>query len=357
MTADSFDRFSVAPAAQHPAGAGKPCILVTGGAGYVGSHAVLDLLDSGFQTVVLDNLVTGFRSAVDPCAGFVEGCVEDQALVRKLLRDYDVRGILHFAGSTIAPESVRDPLKYYRNNTTASRSLLESAIAEHVRHLVFSSTAAVYGPSGPGAVSEDFPPRPATPYGWSKLMTERMLNDVADSHPFNYCALRYFNVAGADPQGRAGPSSVNATHLIKVAVEVALGKRLEVTVYGNDFATSDGTGVRDYIHVSDLARAHVLALNELFASPGVSHVLNCGYGRGHSVLEVLDMVSQAAGRPIPHVFGPRRPGDLDRVVAENRRLKERLSWRPRYDDLRAIVTDALRWEKCLSLRATPDITG
>ena len=350
----AIDRLSVASAALDSVGTGGPCILVTGGAGYIGSHAVLELLDSGFRPVVLDNLVTGFRWAVDPRAAFVEGCVEDDALVRKLLRDHEVRGILHFAGSTIAPESVRDPLKYYRNNTAASRSLLESAIAEQVRHFVFSSTAAVYGPSG-GPVSEDSAPKPATPYGWSKLMTERMLDDVAGSYPFNYCVLRYFNVAGADPRGRAGPSSATATHLLKVAVEVALGKRSEVTVYGNDFATPDGTGVRDYIHVSDLARAHVLALNELFAWPGLSHLLNCGYGRGHSVIEVLDMVGQAAGRPIPHVLGPRRPGDLDKVIADNRRLRERLDWRPRYDDLRAIVTDALHWEECLMTRgATPE---
>jgi UDP-glucose 4-epimerase len=353
MTA--IDRLSIEFAVHRPAGAGGPCILVTGGAGYVGSHAVLELLDSGFQVVVLDNLVTGFRSAVDPRAAFVEGCVEDDALVRRLLRDHNVRGILHFAGSTIAPESVRDPLKFYRNNTGASRSLLESVVAEGVRHLVFSSTAAVYGPSGLGPVSEDSAPQPATPYGWSKLMTERMLDDVAASHPFNYCVLRYFNVAGADPRGRAGPSSASATHLVKLAVEVALDKRTEVTVYGNDFATPDGTGVRDYIHVSDLAQAHVLALNELFAWPGLSHVLNCGYGHGHSVLEVLDMVGQAAGRLIPYVFGPRRPGDLDRVVADNRRLKKRLAWRPRYDDLRVIVTDALRWEGCLSRGAIPAI--
>jgi UDP-glucose 4-epimerase len=303
------------------------------------------LLDSGFRVVVLDNLVSGFHWAIDPRAAFVEGCVEDDALVRRLLRDHDICGILHFAGSTIAPESVRDPLKYYRNNTAASRSLLENSVAARVRHFVFSSTAGVYGPSGLGPVSEDSALQPATPYGWSKLMTERMLQDVAASHPFNYCALRYFNVAGADPLGRAGPSSVNATQLIKVAVEVALGKRSEVTVYGNDFATPDGTGIRDYVHVSDLARAHILALEKLFACPRISHVLNCGYGLGHSVLEVLDMAGQAAGRPIPRVFGPRRPGDLDCVVADNRHLKERLAWQPRYEDLRAIITDVLRWEK------------
>jgi UDP-glucose 4-epimerase len=349
---------SVTVPVQGPAGADRPCILVTGGAGYVGSHAVLELLDSGFRAVVLDNLVTGVRWVVDPRAAFVEGCVEDDALVRKLLRDHDVRGILHFAGSTIAPESVRDPLKYYRNNTAASRSLLESAVAEGIHHFVFSSSAAVYGPAGLDSVSEDSVPQPATPYGWSKLMTERMLADVAGSYPFNYCGLRYFNVAGADPRRRAGPSSVNTTHLINVAVKVALGKRAEVTVYGNDFATPDGTGVRDYIHVSDLAVAHVLVLDELFARPSLSHVLNCGYGRGYSVLEVLRAVSQEAGRPIPHVFGPRRPGDLDRVVADNRRLKERLAWRPRHDNIRAIVADALRWEAHLSSRGeTTDTLG
>ena len=357
MHLKNLDRLSIRPAAKDPTGASGACILVTGGAGYVGSHAVLELLDSEFRVVVLDSLVTGFRWAVDPRATFVEGCVEDEVLVRRLLRDHEVCGILHFAGSTIAPESVRDPLKYYRNNLVASQSLLESAVAKQVRHFVFSSTAAVYGSLGLDPVSEDSVPRPATPYGWSKLMTERMLDDVARSYPFNYCALRYFNVAGADPLGRTGPSGGGSTHLVKAAVETALGKRSEVTVYGKDFATPDGTGVRDYIHVSDLARAHVLALNELFASPGVNHVLNCGYGRGHSVLEVLDMVGQAAGRPIPHVFGPRRPGDLDRVVADNKRLKKRLRWRPRYEELHAIVTDALRWEEYLSRRTTGDITG
>src|SRR5215831_12311287 len=203
----TIGRLSIGPAAKDPTGAGGACILVTGGAGYVGSHAVLELLDSGFRVVVLDSLITGFRWAVDPRATFIEGCVEDEALVRRLLRDHEVRGILHFAGSTIAPESVRDPLKYYRNNTVATRSLLESIVAKRVRHFVFSSTAAVYGPVGLDPVSEDFAPRPATPYGWSKLMTERMLDDVAKSYPFNYCSLRYFNVAGADPLGRTGPSS------------------------------------------------------------------------------------------------------------------------------------------------------
>jgi UDP-glucose 4-epimerase len=320
-----------------------PAVLVTGGAGYVGSHVVLELLDSGFQVVVLDNLVTGSRWVVDPRAAFVEGSVEDDVLVRGLLRDYAIGGILHLAGSTVVSESIDDPLKFYRNNTAASRSLLESAVREQVRHLVFSSTAAVYRPSGLDPVSEDSVVQPATPYGWSKLMTEQMLLHVAQSSEFNYCALRYFNVAGADRDKRAGPSGVDPTQLIDVAVAVALGKRSQVAVYGNDFATPDGTGIRDYIHVSDLARAHVLSLDQLFARPGVSHVLNCGSGLGHSVLEVLDVVGKEAGRPIPHVIGARRPGDLDRVVADNRRLKERLSWQPRHD-LHAIVKDALNWE-------------
>lgn len=325
-------------------------ILVTGGAGYIGSHIVLELLDSGFQVVVLDNLVTGSRSVVDPRAAFVEGAVEDEVLVGRLLRDYVIRGILHVAGSTVVSESIRDPLKYYRNNTAASGSLLESAVRERVRHVIFSSTAAVYGrPTGLDPVSEDSVVQPTTPYGWSKLMTEQMLAHAAKSYQFNYCTLRYFNVAGADPQGRAGTSVIDPTQLVDVAVAVALGKRSQVTVYGNDFATPDGTGVRDYIHVSDLARAHVLALDELFARPKLNHVLNCGSGLGHSVLEVLEIVGQEAGRLVPHVLGPRRPGDLDRVVADSRCLKERLAWQPQYG-LREMVKHALRWES----RRRPD---
>lgn len=334
-----------------PARANRRAVLVTGGAGYIGSHVVLELLDADFPVVVLDNLTTGVRRVVDPRAAFVEGSVEDDKLVRNLLRDHDIHAILHIAGSTVVSESILDPLKYYRNNTAASRSLLESAVREQVRHLVFSSTAAVYRPSG--SVSEESVVQPATPYGWSKLMTEQMLAHVARSYPFNYCVLRYFNVSGADPQGRAGPSGIDPTQLIDVAVAVALGKRSQVTVYGNDFATPDGTGVRDYIHVSDLAQAHVLALEELFARPSLNHVLNCGSGRGYSVLEVLDAVALEAERPIPHAFGSRRPGDLDRVIADNRCLKEFLLWQPRYD-LRAIVAHALRWEASRSAaRAEP----
>jgi UDP-glucose 4-epimerase len=334
---------------QDPARAEGLSILVTGGAGYVGSHIVVELLDSGFQVVVLDNLVTGSRWAVDPRTTFVEGCVEDDALVRSLLRDHDVRAIVHAAGSAVVPESIRDPLKYYRNNTSASRSLIESAVAEQVPHFVFSSTAAVYRAFGLEPVAEDSLLQPTTPYGWSKLMTEHMLVDVARSHAFSHCTLRYFNVAGADPRGRAGPTGIDPNQLIDVAVAVALGKRSEVTVYGSDFDTPDGTGVRDYIHVSDLARLHILALGYLFALPGLSHVFNCGSGRGYSVLEVLGMVRQETGRSVPHVFASRRPGDLDSVVADNRCLKERLLWEPRYD-LRAIVADAFRWEASRSSR-------
>jgi UDP-glucose 4-epimerase len=329
--------------AHGPAQAKGSPILVTGGAGYIGSHIVLELLDSGFRVVVLDNLVTGLRWVVDPRTVFVEGSVEDDLLVRSLLRDHDIRGIFHVAGSTNVQESIRDPLKYYRNNTTASRSLLESAIAEGVHHFIFSSTAAVYHPTGVEPVSEDSVVQPATPYGRSKLMTEQMLAHLAQSYPFNYCVLRYFNVAGADPLGRAGPSGIDPTQLVDVAVGVALGKRSEVTVYGNDFATPDGTGVRDYIHVSDLARAHVLTLDKLFAMPSLSHVFNCGSGLGYSVLEVLDAVGREAGRPIPYKLGPRRPSDLDRVVADNRSLKAQLAWQQRYD-LRAMVKHALRWQ-------------
>jgi UDP-glucose 4-epimerase len=331
-------------------------VLVTGGAGYIGSHVALELLDSGFQVVVLDNLATGSRWAVDPRAVFAEGSVENSALVRSLIRQHSIRGILHIAGSTVVSESIRDPLKYYRNNTAASLSLFESAVREQVRHVVFSSTAAVYYPSRLEIVAEDSLALPASPYGWSKLMTEQMLAHLAQSRAINYCTLRYFNVAGADPQGRTGPSSIDPSQLIDVAVAAALGQRSEVTVYGNDFATPDGTGVRDYIHVSDLARAHVLALDQLFAQPGLSHVLNCGNGLGYSVLEVLDVVGQESGKVIPRVIGPRRPGDLDRVVADNRLVKERLSWRPRHD-LRAMVRDALRWEAKRNVSGTPGAPG
>lgn len=324
-------------------------ILVTGGAGYIGSHAVLALLDAGREVVVVDNLVTGFRWAVDARAAFVEANVADDA-VRDVIRDHGVTAILHFAGSVVVPESVSDPLKYYRNNTAASRSLIESAVATGVRHFIFSSTAATYGIPDKVPVAEDDRQVPINPYGMSKLMTEAMLADVAAAHPLNYAALRYFNVAGADPQGRSGQSTAGATHLIKVAVEAATGKRGHVGVFGTDFATPDGTGVRDYIHVSDLAAAHVDALALLEGEPTKSHLMNCGYGRGFSVNEVLDAVDRVTNLTIERRHEGRRAGDPDALIADNARILATLPWRPRHDDLDGIVSDALAWERKLAER-------
>ena len=328
----------------------KPCVLVTGGAGYIGSHAVLALLDAGYPVVVVDNLVTGFRWAVDARATFVEADITDDDKVRAAMREHQVGAVMHFAGSIIVPESVSDPLKYYRNNTAASRSLIESAVACGVKHFIFSSTAATYGTPERVPIVESDPTQPINPYGMSKLMTEAMLKDVAHAHPFNFCALRYFNVAGADPQGRSGQSTVGATHLIKIAVEAAIGKREAVGVYGTDFATRDGTGVRDYIHVSDLAAAHVDALALLLAEAGESHILNCGYGHGYSVLEVLDAVDRVTNMTIERRIEGRRAGDPAALIADNGAILAALPWRPRYDDLERIVADALAWERKLAER-------
>ena len=325
-------------------------VLVTGGAGYIGSHAVLALLDAGYRVVVVDNLVTGFSWAVDPRAMLVEANIEDDHAVRAAIRDHGVRAILHFAGSVVVPESVSNPLKYYRNNTVATRALLESAVACGVPHFIFSSTAATYGTPAKIPVVETDPTVPINPYGMSKLMTEAMLRDVAAAHPINYCALRYFNVAGADPQGRSGQSTAGAAHLIKVAVEAATGKRASVGVFGTDFDTPDGTGVRDYIHVSDLAAAHVAALDLLTADPAKSHTLNCGYGRGFSVLEVLDAVDRVTNVKIERKIEGRRAGDPAALVADNSAILKALSWRPQRDDLDLIVRDALAWERVLAER-------
>ena len=325
-------------------------VMVTGGAGYIGSHAVLALLDAGHEVVVVDNLVTGFDWAVDSRATLVRADIEDDATVRATIRDHRVRAIMHFAGSVVVPESVSDPLKYYRNNTAATRALLESAVVEGVPHFIFSSTAATYGTPVKVPVQEGDPQVPINPYGMSKLMTEAMLRDVAAAHPINYCALRYFNVAGADPEGRSGQSTVGATHLIKIAVEAAIGKRDAVSVFGTDFDTPDGTGVRDYIHVSDLAAAHVAALDLLVAEPTRSHILNAGYNRGFSVNEVLDAVDRVTNLTIQRRYEGRRAGDPAALVADNSAILATLPWRPQRDDLDTIVKDALAWERKLAAR-------
>ncbi|GGB54801.1 UDP-glucose 4-epimerase GalE [Blastomonas aquatica] len=317
-------------------------ILVTGGAGYIGSHAVLALKDSGWKVAVIDNLVTGFRWAVPDDVAFYEGDIADGDLAARIIAEQSIGAILHFAGSVVVPESVSDPLKYYSNNTVKSRALIEAAITGGVKHFIFSSTAATYGtPEGDGPIAESDPQVPINPYGTSKLMTEWMLRDCAAAHDFNYCALRYFNVAGADPRARAGQSTAGATHLIKVAVEAALGKRETVAVFGTDFDTPDGTGVRDYIHVSDLAHAHVLALEALIAEPAQSHTLNCGYGHGYSVMEVLDAVDRVTNRKIERVLSGRRAGDPASLTADNTAIRTRFRWTPSYDDLDTIVTHAL----------------
>jgi UDP-glucose 4-epimerase len=325
-------------------------VLVTGGAGYIGSHAVLALLDSGWPVVVIDNLSTGFEWAVPEGAGFVKGDIADQPLLARLIEKHGIRAIVHFAGSIVVPESVENPLKYYENNTVKSRSLIESAVRGGVRHFIFSSTAATYGIPAKVPITEDARTEPITPYGWSKLMTERMLADVSFAHPINFCALRYFNVAGADPRGRSGQSTAGATHLIKVAVEAATGKRGHVSVYGTDYDTPDGTGIRDYIHVSDLAAAHVDALEKLVEEPTRSHIMNCGYSRGFSVLEVLDAVDRVTNIKIERRLEPRRAGDPPALVADNSRILATLPWRPKRDDLDTIVADALAWERKLAER-------
>lgn len=329
----------------------KATVLVTGGAGYIGSHAVLALIDQGWPVVVIDNLSTGFDWAVPEAARLVVGDIADRTLLDATLAEHRIGAIMHFAGSIVVPESVERPLDYYENNTVKSRGLIAAAVAAGVKHFIFSSTAATYGTPETVPVTEDMPTRPINPYGWSKLMTEQMLRDTADAHPINFCALRYFNVAGADPQGRTGQSTAGATHLIKVAVEAAIGKRESVAVYGTDYDTPDGTGVRDYIHVSDLAAAHVHALEALIADPASSHIMNCGYGRGFSVLEVLDSVDRVTNLRIERKLGPRRAGDPAALIADNRRILATLPWRPQRDDLDTIVADALSWERSLSTRS------
>jgi len=325
----------------------KTPVLVTGGAGYIGSHAVLALKDSGWSVAVIDDLSNGTREIVPEDVPFYQGSVADGALVERILAEQGTQAIMHFAGSIVVPESVENPLLYYANNTVATHALVAAAVAGGVKHILFSSTAAVYGAPERVPVAEDDPKQPINPYGASKLMTERMLADCAAAYGFNYGALRYFNVAGADPDGRTGQIGKGATHLIKVAVEAAVGKRGHVDVFGKDYPTPDGTCVRDYIHVADLANAHVQALLWLVENPGENLVLNCGYGRGLSVLEVLDALDRQLNAPIRREMKPRRAGDPPMLVASNARLVETLGWAPRFDDIETIVRHALQWERHL----------
>jgi UDP-glucose 4-epimerase len=326
-------------------------VLVTGGAGYIGSHMVYELVDAGERVVVLDNLSTGFDWAIAKGVPLIVGETGDQALVARLIREHGVDAIIHFAASIVVPDSVRDPLGYYRNNTMNSRALIECAVNGGVRHFIFSSTAAVYGNPTEIPVREDAATLPISPYGWSKLMTEIMLRDAGSAYGLQHVILRYFNVAGADPQGRTGQSTKAATHLIKVAVETVLGLRAKLEVFGNDYPTPDGTCIRDYIHVSDLVRAHADALRYL-RSGAPSQTLNCGYGRGFSVLEVIEAVKRASGVDFKVDIAPRRPGDPAQIVAHSERARSELGWRPRYDDLSTIVRDALAWERELMTRRT-----
>ena len=321
-------------------------VLVTGGAGYIGSHVVRQLVERGERVVVLDNLSTGFREAVID-APLVVGDVGDRALVESVLAGHGVGTVMHFAAHTIVPESVRDPLKYYGNNTCATRALLATCAAAGIGELVFSSTAAVYGMPDSGEASEQTATLPINPYGMSKLMSEHMLRDLSAATPLRHVILRYFNVAGCDPGGRIGQSTREATLLIKVACEHAVGKRERLSVFGTDYPTPDGTCIRDYIHVDDLAAAHLDALDHLRAG-GASETLNCGYGHGYSVREVIESVERASGRRLTVIEEPRRAGDPPMLIARSERLKSVFGWRPRHDDLDFIVRTALAWERKLA---------
>ncbi|MDF1846272.1 MAG: UDP-glucose 4-epimerase GalE [Parvibaculaceae bacterium] len=321
-------------------------VLVTGGAGYIGSHMVLALADAGENVTVLDNLSTGLRTAVDTRAELVEGDIGDAELVRSTIKRKTITDVVHFAGSIVVPESVSDPLKYYANNTANTRSLIECCVKENVPRFVFSSTAAVYGSPEQVPVTEDVPLNPMSPYGRSKLMSEWMLQDVSAAHELNFVVLRYFNVAGADPAGRSGQSTKDATHLIKVAVQTALGIRDHMNIFGDDYATLDGTGVRDYIHVSDLISAHEAAVKYLRLG-GDSLTANCGYGHGSSVKQVIEAVERVAGKKIDARLDARRAGDPAEIVADADLAQRILGWKPEHDDLDEIVRDAYRWESKL----------
>ena len=319
-------------------------VLVTGGAGYIGSHMTYALLDRGEDVVVLDNLTTGNRSLVSEKAKLVEGDVADQSLVKRLIKDRSVDALIHFAGSIVVPDSVAEPLAYYANNTVASRALMEACVDGGVRNFIFSSTATVYAEDAKQPLSETEPTVPISPYAKSKLMTEWMLADASRAYDFRHIVLRYFNVAGADPKGRTGQSSPRATHLIKRAAQVALGRVPHLDIFGTDYPTPDGTGVRDYIHVSDLVAAHLLALDALRAG-AASSTFNCGYGHGASVRQVISTVESVLGRKLPVKESPRRPGDPPTLIADPSKIKAALNWKPTHDDLSEIVRSAFDWER------------
>jgi UDP-glucose 4-epimerase len=321
-------------------------VLVTGGAGYIGSHMVQALVESGENVVVIDNLSTGFSTFLPQGVALLIGDAADEHLVEGVISAHGVESIIHFAGSVVVPDSMRDPLAYYRNNTMTTRSLLNAAVKSGIGRFIFSSTAAVYGNPDQVPVTESAPTRPLSPYGSSKLMAEIMLHDTATAHGMNYVALRYFNVAGADPQARIGLATVGATHLLKIAVEAATGQRAKIDVFGTDYPTPDGSCVRDFIHVSDLAQAHRAALSYLRGG-GRSVTLNCGYGRGYSVLETIEAVRRVSGRNFAVQYGPRRPGDIMTMIADTSRIRSTLDWSPQYDDLETIAAHALAWEQKL----------
>lgn len=319
-------------------------VLVTGGAGYIGSHMTYGLIDRGESVIVLDNLSTGVRGLVSEKANFVQGDAGNADLVRRLIKDFDVDAVIHFAGSVVVPESVAEPLKYYANNTVVSRSLAEACVDAKVRHFIFSSTAAVYGMGDGQLVTEDSEKTPINPYGRSKLMTEWMLEDAAKAHDFRFMALRYFNVAGADALMRTGQSTPRATHLIKRACQVALNRLPELDIFGTDYPTPDGTGVRDFIHVEDLIAAHLLALDALRNGLQPS-IYNCGYGHGYSVRQVIAAIETLTGARLPVRESARRAGDPASLVADSTRLKRELQWQPRHQSLDEIVRTALEWER------------
>src|SRR3954451_16010401 len=318
-------------------------VLVTGGAGYIGSHMVHALVEVGESVVVIDDLSTGFSTFLPESVPLFIGDVGDENLAENVITSHEIQNIIHFAGSVVVPDSMRDPLGYYRNNTMATRSLLKAAVKCNVRHFIFSSTAAVYGNPDQVPVPEHAPTRPLSPYGSSKLMTEIMLHDTVAAHGMNYVVLRYFNVAGADPLARIGLATLGATHLLKIAVEAATGQRAKIDVYGTDYPTPDGSCVRDFIHVSDLAQAHRAALAYLRGG-GASTTLNCGYGHGYSVLETIEAVRRISGRNFAVQTAPRRPGDIMTMVADTSRIQSALDWTPQYADLETIAAHALAWE-------------